>query len=352
MARELQVAVIGCGVIAPVHIESYQLLPGVRVRWACDLVAKKARGMADRYAIPKVCTDFRTILRDPAVAAISVCTDHASHAPLSAAALRAGKHVLCEKALAANAAGLRQMFRAHAAHPDLVFSGVFQHRFDPAMQYLKRLVEQGAFGTVLTAGMHFRCLRTAEYYAADTWRGTWAKEGGAVLINQAIHYIDLLVWIMGGVALLSGAHTNLTHHGIIETEDTAVASLQFRNGALGVIDATCSSNIAWENTLAIHGSNGAIEWRDDRALKVAFASPARTTAVTNALAACVERQTINAAKAHYGAGHPAQIADFVRAIRAGRAPFVPAAAARHTVEVVLAIYAAHHGRRQLRLPAR
>lgn len=352
MARTLNVAVIGCGVIAPAHLESYQLLPGVRVRWACDLLPHKARALAATYAIANVTADYREVLRDPAVDAVSVCTDHASHAPISAAALRAGKHVLCEKALAANAAGLHQMFRAHAARPDLVFSGVFQHRFDPAMRYLKRLVEQGAFGTILTAGMHLRCQRTAAYYAADTWRGTWAREGGAVLINQAIHFIDLLVWIMGGVAMLSGVHTNLTHNGIIETEDTAVAALKFRNGALGVIDATCSSNIAWEHTLAIHGSAGAIEWRNDRALKVAFASRARTTAATNALAACVEHQTIQAAKVHYGAGHPAQIADFVHAIRARRAAFVPAAAARHTVEVVLAIYAAHRCRRWLRLPAR
>jgi predicted dehydrogenase len=350
MARPLTVGIIGCGVIAPAHIESYQLLPGVRVRWACDLIRRKADAVAQRYAIPNVCTDFHAVVRDPAVDAISVCTDHASHAPITAAALRAGKHVLCEKALAANAVGLRQMFRAHAARPDLVFSGVFQHRFDPAMQYLKRLVEQGAFGTILTADMHMRCLRTADYYKADTWRGTWAKEGGAVLINQAIHFIDLLVWIMGGVAALTGAHANLTHNGVIETEDTAVAALRFRNGALGVIDATCSSNIAWEHTLEIHGAAGAIEWRNGQALKVAFASAARTAQVTKTLAACIEEQRIRGAKAHYGAGHPAQIADFVRAIRAQRAPFVPAAAARHTVEVVLAIYAAQQQRRWITLP--
>jgi predicted dehydrogenase len=345
----LNVGIIGCGVIAPAHVESYTLLPNVRVLWACDLIESKARTLANKYDIACITTDYREMLRDARLDCVSVCTDHASHAPISAAALRAGKHVLCEKALAANAAGLRRMFCAHASQPQLVFSGVFQHRFDLAARYLKHLIDQGVFGTILTASVHMRCLRTHEYYMADAWRGTWAKEGGAVLINQAIHFIDMLVWIMGGVAALSGTFANLTHNGVMETEDTAVASLRFRNGALGVIDATCSSNVNWEHTIAIQGSHGTLELRNDKPLTLSFSDPAVTARVTEAFATEFDSTPINAAKSYYGSSHPAQIADFVEAIRERRPPFVTAASARHAVDVVLAIYKSHRLRRWVSL---
>ena len=341
MAKKIKCGVIGCGIVAPSHVQGYQLLDNVAVTWACDIVEEKARALAAKHGIPRVTADYTEVLRDAEVDCISVCTDHASHAPITAAALAAGKHVLCEKALAANAAGLDRMFAAHAKHPELVFSGVFQHRFDAVFQQVKRLVEQGAFGTILTAAVQVRCLRTNDYYRADQWRGTWAHEGGAVLINQAIHFIDALVWIMGGVAALCGTYSNLTHGDAIETEDTAVATLRFGCGALGTLEATCSSHLGWEHTLSIHGSHGSLDLRDGTPLKVAFDDAAAGQRISAELAACREQQAARADKLHYGASHPTQIADFIEAIQERRAPFVSALSARHTVEVVLAIYESH-----------
>ncbi len=332
---------IGCGVIGPAHVESYQRLPDVEVAWACDLVAAKAEAMAKKYGIANATTDYRQVLADKTVDCISVCTDHASHSPITADALAAGKHVLCEKALAANEAGLNAMFEAHARRPQLVFSGVFQHRFDRVHQYLRRLVNQGAMGQLLTAGVQMRCLRTNEYYQGDDWRGTWDKEGGAVLINQAIHFIDTLVWIMGGVESLCGAHRNLTHGEVMETEDTAVATLAFRCGALGSIEATCSSHMVWEPTLSIHGDKGSIDIRHGQATKVCFEDPALEKQVREGLASCQDSKVIESVKSYYGPSHPTQIADFVDAIRENRPPFVPASSARHTVDVVLGIYSSH-----------
>lgn len=341
MSDTIRCGIIGCGVIGPAHIESYQRLENVQVTWVCDLVEEKARKAAAKYGIANVTTDFREVLADPAVDAVSVCTDHASHSPITVAALDAGKHVLCEKALAATAAGMDAMFAAHERRPDLVFSGVFQHRFDASFQYLKRLVSEGAFGQILTGGVQVRCFRSKEYYRADEWRGTWAKEGGSVLINQAIHFIDSLVWIMDGVESLCGTHRNLTHGDSMETEDTAVAVLKFRSGALGTVEATCSSHLSWEPTISIHGSDGSIEVRNGATLKVRFADAATEQRVKADFASLSDQARIEAGKSYYGPNHPTQIEDFILAIREKRAPFVEARSARHTVDVVLAIYESH-----------
>ncbi len=339
MSKPVNVAVIGCGVIAPTHIESFLGLDDkVRVVCLCDLVEEKAQALATRYGVDAVHVDFREMLAAENIDAVSVCTDHASHAPICVAALEAGKHVLCEKALAATATGLDSMMAAHEKCPELVFSGVFQHRFDGVNRVLKQLLEDGVFGRILTAGIQMRCLRTPGYYEADRWRGTWAEEGGSVLINQAIHFIDLLAWLMGGVRSLSGTHDNLTHGGSIETEDTAVASLRFANGALGTIEATCSSHLGWEPTLAIHGALGSVEVRNGRATKVAFEDKTIEEQAKSQLSVATDSPGAEAGKIYYGTGHAAQIADFIDAIREVRNPYVRAESARHTVDVVLAIY--------------
>jgi predicted dehydrogenase len=334
----IRVGIIGCGVIGPVHAECYQLLPGVELAWACDLVEAKARRLAEKMTIPRVTADYREVLADPRLDAISVCTDHASHVPITVAALEAGKHVLCEKALAPDAAGLDVMMAARRRHPELCFAGVFQHRFDPGIRTIKRLADEGAFGRLLAGGVQVRCHRSKEYYEADQWRGTWAGEGGGVLINQAIHGIDSISWIMGGAEAVCGAHANLTHDGVMETEDTAVAAVHYRDGAAGTIEATCSSHLGWELTLSLHGSQGSVELRSGELLKLQFVDAALTARVQAELAGGRNQMRVASARTHYGTSHPLQIADFVEAIRQGRPPFVSGQQARHAVDIVLAIY--------------
>lgn len=341
MNAPLNCAIIGCGVIAPSHAAGYLKQPGVRLRWACDLVEPKARRLAQKFGVERVTTDYRTVLEDPEVHAVSICTDHASHAEIAIAALEAGKHVLCEKALAASSEGLDRMIAAGDRHPELVFSGVFQHRFDRVYQYVRRLMQEGAFGTLLTANLQMLCRRTAGYYAADEWRGTWAREGGSVMINQAIHFVDLLHWIVGGVSALSSAFANLTHGASIETEDTAVAVLKLRGGALGSIAATSSSHLHWDPSFYFYGSEGSLELRDGKMLRVSFADSAVTQRVEQELGARREEARNEAGKDYYGPSHPTQIADFVAAIREGRPPFVPACEARVAVDLVLGLYRAH-----------
>jgi UDP-N-acetyl-2-amino-2-deoxyglucuronate dehydrogenase len=348
--RKLRVGIIGCGVVAPVHAEGYKAQNGVELVWACDLVEKRAKRLAEKYGIARITTDYGEVMADDSVDCISVCTNHASHVPIAVAALRSGKHVLCEKALAASAGGLDRMFAAHARRPRLAFSGIFQQRFEPVHQCLKRMVEEGAFGKLLTGAVQVRCLRTDKYFKADKWRGSWGLAGGTALINQAIHLIDVLAWIMGGVKSVSGHYANRVRSGLIDTEDTATASILFRSGALGTIEATCSSNLPWEKTISIHGTSGSVDIRNGQPLKMVFERDAWRKEIDKAVSASRKLLKKSAAKDYYGIGHTMQIADFVKAIRTHRKPFVPAASARHAVDIVLGIYQSHrHGGRSVRI---
>lgn len=337
MSKPLRVGVIGCGVIAATHIEGYQRHDNVQVTWVCDLKRDRAEARASKYGVPNITTDYREMLADPDLDIVSVCTDHASHAELVTASFEAGKHVLCEKALGASFEQLDQMIQAHARHPELVFAGVFQHRHDAVNRQLRALVDEGAFGTLLTASMVLHCYRSDDYYS-DDWHGTWAKEGGSVLINQAIHFLDAIQWIMGGVESISAAYDNRCHEGVIETEDTLTASVRYRGGALGTIEATCGSNIGWEFIFAIHGTDGAVELRNDKPVKVVFKDEAKQQAVREALENTDANAAVAGARAYYGAGHTGQIADMVNAVREGRAPYVTGEDAAETARLVLTAY--------------
>jgi len=340
--KKIRVAVIGCGVIGPLHVECYKAHRNVEIAWLCDLDIAKAKRLAAAAGLMtcRTTADAAEVFADPRVDAVSICTDHASHEPLVSAALKAGKAVLCEKAMTHNAASLKKMLASAAKYPEPVFAGVFQHRFDPINREVKKILEEGLFGTLLTAGVQVRCYRSDKYYMDDAWRGTVKYEGGSVLINQAIHYIDQLLWIAGGYESVVAATANITHKGVIETEDTAAAVLRLKNGAIGIVEATCSSNIDWETTISLHGSAGALEIRDDKVAKLNFKDKRVGEKVAKRLAKAIAPKAGKAGKAYYGTGHPAQIADFVEAVAKGREPYVTGWSAAETAAAVFGIYAA------------
>lgn len=335
----MRVGIIGCGVIAPSHIDSYRIDPDVEILWACDIVPERAKATAEHYGIPRWTADAAEVFADPAVDAVSLCTPHDVHAPHAVAALDAGKDVLCEKPLAHSLPALRKMLAAAASHPDRVFAGVFQHRYNPVFRTVRELILKGSFGTPLTAAMRQHCLRTPAYYA-DAWRGTWAHEGGGVLINQSIHYLDLLQWVMGGVKDLDAFYANRHHLRDIETEDTVVGALRFSNGALGTFEATNASNLWWETLLDIHGTEGSLALCDGKIVSAVFQDDSVRERVEAAVAEAQVAHAGRIGKSYYGYGHPVQIADFVRAVRDRRPVFVSAEDAAETVKLVMKVYQA------------
>jgi predicted dehydrogenase len=316
-------------------MDSYVRDERAKLRWTCDLDVSRAAERAETYNVPKHTANFHEVLADPNVQAVSVCTDHANHAELVIAALQAGKHVVCEKPLGVSRQELSDMLAAR--RDGQVFSGVFQHRFDRAYQVARNYLRDGALGTLLTAGARHRCLRTEAYYKSDPWRGTWAGEGGSALINQAIHILDILGWITGGVQRLCGTWTNRAHQNLIETEDCAAAVLQFANGAVGSFDATSGSPLGWENILELHGTTGTVVIRDGVVRTLRFNEEETARAFEADLEASKPEEPV-AGKSYWGLKHAEQISDFLSAIKNQRQPYIPADSAAHAVEMVLAVY--------------
>ena len=321
----------------------------VSVAAVCDLVKSKAEGLSLRYGIPHIFTDYRKMLDSSAIDAVSVCTDHGSHALISLDALAAGKHVICEKALSANRKDLGLMVAAESRYKDLVFSGVFQHRFESWYNYLRGIIKSGVFGRLLTINLNVLCWRSADYYAADEWRGTWSKEGGAVLINQAIHFIDLLGWMSGGVESISGSYANLTHLSI-ECEDVASASLIYKNGAVGALTATSSSPLEWEPVLSFNGTSGSLDLCNSEIRRINFRDKSLESQITREYAEIKQNdRELTLSKAYYGNGHPRQLANFISAIRREEELRVPVHSAAHAVDIVLSVYESYNTGKRITL---
>lgn len=338
---KLNVAVIGCGVISELHLKCYAHNPHARVVAVCDVVRDRAEFAArERAPGARVSTNAADIFSDPSIDAVSICTDHGSHAKLSCAALDAGKHVLCEKSLARNAADLRRMLDAEKAHPGLVAAGVFQHRFEPLPRVLHDLVREGAFGRLLTAAGSLYTLRDNAYFQKDAWRGTRKGEGGSALINQSIHYFDLLLWIAGGAEAARAYSANLNHQGVIETEDTISVALRFRNGALGSFLTTNAGIPQWESSLVFQGTAGSAEVRDEALFSLVMADKAAEKRARARIEKAVSSsRAFPKGKSYYGPGHQAQIDDFIRAIRTSSRPYVTFSDAAETDALVFAAYA-------------
>lgn len=338
---KVNVAVIGCGVISELHLKCYAHNAHARIAAVCDVIPERAEVAArDRAPGARVSTNAADIFSDPSIDAVSICTDHASHARLACAALAAGKHVLCEKSLARNAADLRKMLAAEREHPELIAAGVFQHRFEPLPRVLRDLVREGAFGTLLTATGSLHCFRGNDYFKKDAWRGTKKGEGGSVLINQSIHYFDLLLWIAGGATSARAFSANLAHQGVIETEDTISIALRLADGGVGSFVATNASQRGWDSEIAFHGTKGTAIVRAD---SLAFLSMSDPAAEKRALAriekAVSSSRAFPKGKNYYGPGHQAQIDDFIHAIRTSSRPYVTFSDAAETDALVFAAYA-------------
>ena len=335
----IQAAILGCGVIAPTHAKALELDGRARLRWACDLdPARSGVVAAERFT-----TQVADVFGDPAVDVVHICTPHQTHADLACAALAAGKHVVCEKALATTPVDITRMLRAAAAAPALVASGIFQHRFSPLARRLRSLVAGGDFGRVQHIAVEFRCTRTAAYYASGPWRGRWSGEGGGLMINQAIHTLDSALGFMTAPTSVSGT-VSRTRVATIEVEDGAAFTVFGAHDSRLTMIADNDLVTGWENRIEVTATAGRFVLTTDEHL-VELDHPSRALA-TELWA--LERLDLGAVhmpgKACYGDHHALQIQDCLSAIAAGRPPQVDFAAAAVPNRVVLALYhSATHG---------
>jgi UDP-N-acetyl-2-amino-2-deoxyglucuronate dehydrogenase len=329
----LNAAIVGCGVIAPTHAKALEMDGRVRIRWACDV----DNAQVSRVAAEHATSQFADILNDQSVQLVHICTPHQTHAELVIAALAAGKHVVCEKALATTPADVSRMVAAAAAQPRLVASGIFQHRFSPLARRLVELVRGGDFGRLERIAVEFRCTRTSAYYASGPWRGRWLGEGGGLMINQAIHTLDSALGFLGAPVSVAGT-VSRTRVPDIEVEDGATFQVTNADGAVLSMVAENDLVTGWENRIVVTASGGSFTLGTDEHL-IALDHP---STVLNTELWALEKLDLGAVqmpgKACYGDHHALQIQDCVSAVLAGRAPRIDFASAAVPNRVVLGLY--------------
>jgi predicted dehydrogenase len=318
---------IGAGVAAEIHVGAMRRLPGVEVRAIADLVPERARALAARHGIPEVYDSGEALAAHAAVDAVAVLTPHHLHLPYARAAASAGRHVLVEKAIAHTVAAADELIDACRVH-GVTLAGIFQNRFTPAARTLRETVTGGALGRVFLASVTAKEQRAPRYFLDAPWRARKAEAGGGVLMIQAIHMIDLLVWVLG-LPRRAVARTRTAVHAV-EVEDVAVALLEFEGGVTATVQATTGAMPEQPPSVEVHGDRGTARvhgsWGHlDFQLRTGADPGAPATPEAHPPGTSVEP-------------YAAQIADFVAAVREGRPPLVDGVEARKALVVVEALY--------------
>lgn len=352
MTEPLRFGLVGCGVIGPVHAEALASLPDARLVAAADIDMERARKLTAQYGGTPY-PDLQSMLQHEALDVVIVCTPSGLHGEHACQIMRAGRHVIVEKPMEIRREALDEMLRVQQ-ETGMKLAVISQHRFDPASQQVRQLVDDHALGRLVMGNALVPWWRSQAYYDSGAWRGTWKMDGGGVLMNQSIHSIDLLQWLMGPVKSVMAYTDTLVHR--METEDVAVAALRFASGALGVIAATTGAYPGVTTRIEIFGNQGsAIIENDD----LAFLHLARDEKeAAGDYGVSMKRKPAQGPESSGASANPAalmarsharQIADMIRAIREDGTPLVDGYAGRQPVEIILSIYESARTHREVTL---
>jgi predicted dehydrogenase len=340
--KNLRFGIIGAGNIAAVHAAA------IHGTSDAELVAIAARGEERGRVFAQKHNaawhaDYRELLRRDDIDAVSLAVPHDLHAPMAIDAAKAGKHVLIEKPMAINVAECDAMMEA-CERANVTLGVVFQMRFEPLAVKLKQALDANTLGQLLWVSTNMIWNRTEAYYHSAPWRGTWAHEGGGVLINQAVHLIDLLIWFSGMPNRVTAKMRTLNHQ--IEVEDGAMAILEYADKRLGLIQATTAAFPGYPERLEFYGTNGSVVYHKGKAeLEWHLVEPREDrTDTAQVSSGAANPMDITAA------AHTTQFQDFANAVREHRKPFVDGLEGRKSVELIQAIYRSARANEAINLP--
>ena len=358
--EKLKTGIVGPGKVAHLISRALQSLENTDYLAVCGRDPGRTASFAGKYGL-RPHTDVAGMVRQEKLDLVIVCTPHPAHRDPVIAALEAGAHVLVEKPLASNLGDCDAMSAA-ARDCGRKLGVICQRRFYRPSQRIRRAIDEGKIGRPVLGTVEMLGWRDENYYRADAWRGTWAGEGGGVLVNQAPHQLDLLQWYMGEIEELYGGWSNL-NHPYIEVEDTALALLKFKNGGLGSILFSNSQKPGIHCNVHIHGDNGASVGvqTDGGAMFVAGMSGIQEPPVLdmwtvpgeeNRLATWIREDSeyFNSHADPMSFYHAEQISDFARAVIQDREPLISDKDGRVTVEIFTAIYRSFRDRKPVRWP--
>ena len=340
---EFKVALVGCGRISKNHFDALRRIDGLTISAVCDIVPERADAAGAQEGVPGF-TSYEEMLQRAECDIVTVCTPSGLHAAQGALAARAGKHVITEKPMAITLGQADELVKACDDAGVFLFV-VKQNRLNPPIQLLRRAVDKGRFGRIFLANTTVRWQRPQDYYDAAPWRGTWEFDGGAIM-NQASHYVDLIQWLVGPVESVMAK--TATQARRIEAEDSGVALLKFRSGALGVIEVnvlTYPRNL--EGSITILGEKGSVKiggtavnrvehWLfadyddDDKLVDSANTNPPNI----------------------YGFGHEGYYRNVLAVLRGEAQPQTDGRAGRKSLELILGIYESAKIGREVPIPLR
>ena len=351
--------IIGTGKVAHLHALALQRNPNSNFTAVLGRTPERTQAFADQYGV-KAYTDLEAYVAESGVQASTICTPHPAHVDAAVPALESGMHLCIEKPLASSLEHCDAMLAA-ADKGNAKLGMVCQRRFYEPVMRVKEAVDSGKIGNPILGMVTMLGWRDQDYYDTDPWRGTWSEEGGGVLVNQAVHQLDLLLWFMGEVDELVGMWDNLNHPGI-EVEDTAVASLRFKNGAMGHILVSNSFNPALFGKVSVLGATGAkvgvqtdggqmfipgMAAISEPPLNDFWTVPGDEHLLEQFRSEDTERfESINPEE-HY---HQLQIDDFIEAILEGREPCTTGLEGRNAVELFVGIYRAGRDGKAIKFP--
>jgi UDP-N-acetyl-2-amino-2-deoxyglucuronate dehydrogenase len=333
----IRIGLIGGGNISETHARAARAIPGVEIVAVHGTNGEKiARLCLECGGTPY--QNFDAFLNHRPMDLAIIGSPSGLHAEQGIAAARSGLHVLTEKPIEISTARADTLIAA-AKESNVHLGVIFQDRTKPHILQLKSWLDQGLLGKVLFVDARVKWYRPPEYYAKSRWRGTFALDGGGALINQGVHTIDLLLWLLGDVVRVQARTATLLHK--IEAEDTAVATLQFASGALGVFHATTAAYPGYPRRVEISGTEGTVILEHDRIIAVNLrnALPAAEPAGLDD-SATDENQSASSATVNDFRGHQAVLEDFLAAIQQNRAPACNGAEGRRSVALIESIYRA------------
>ncbi len=259
MSKKLKIGIVGLGNISDIHAQAIKESSNCELVSAYSSREEKVQNFSEKYAITGY-SDWDKFIGDPQLEAVSICTPNGTHLDLGLKAAEAGKHVIVEKPIEVTLERGRKLIDV-CNENNVQLAVIYQNRFLDKMAELKRFLDEQGLGKLFMGDAYVKWYRSQEYYDSGAWRGTIALDGGGVLINQAIHTVDLLQWLMGDVQTVFGQTDTVTHR--LEGEDNAASVLRFKNGAMGVIEASTSVQPAQARRLEIHGEKGTVVIEDD-----------------------------------------------------------------------------------------
>lgn len=343
MDRKIRFAIVGAGIISHNHAAAIHSHPDAEFAAVVDVDRDKARSLADQYKVPLVFDHYESMLKREDIDVVAICTPSGLHAEVAIAAAQSGKHMLCEKPLDIRRDRMDAMIAACRKY-DVKMTTVFQKRTTRIAAAVKQALAEGKLGKPVLGDVYMKYYRSPEYYLSADWRGTWQWDGGGALMNQGVHGIDLLLYLMGDVESVFAYAAPLARS--IEVEDTAVAAIKYKNGAFGVIQGTTSVYPGQEMRMELHGERGSIIFADSGFKLWSFAgSDEQAPDLSGQAEGSSDPAAISAD------GHYILVDDMIQAIRENRDTLIPGEEGRKAVDLALAIYESARTGQEVKLPS-